>query len=60
MKLKRKTLFSKFYFSNLVICWCKKGIKTALFKKKVFNLNILNDFFYQVVSLEIYTQAKTL
>ena len=27
MKFKRKTFFSKFYFSNLVICWCKKVLK---------------------------------
>ena len=37
----------------------QKSNKTALFKKR-YLLNILNNLLYEVVSLEIYTQAKTL
>ena len=35
MKFKRKTFFSKFYFSNLVICWCKKVLKLHCLKKDI-------------------------
>ena len=35
MKFKRKTFFSKFYFSNLVICWCKKVLKLHSLKTDI-------------------------
>ena len=35
MKFKRKTFFSKFYFSNLVIFLCKKVLKLHCLKQDI-------------------------
>ena len=52
MKFKRKTFFGKFYFSNLVICWCKKSIKASL-TFKCMTEHLFADFSYSV-ALDTY------
>ena len=36
----------------------QKSIKTALFKKKIFNLNILNDFFIKLSPLKFIHKQR--
>ena len=53
--LREKHFSVTFTFANLVICWCKKVFKLHSLKKKIFNLNILNDFFFYCVPWNLYT-----